>query len=119
MKDASNWLTNPLTYGCRMPSLQIDQAQSRLMAVQAMEWLCAQDDLLARFLGESGASPQDLRVQLGQPGGPDTGFLSALLDTILARDSDVIACAAALGIRPEALAQGAMVLAGPASRHWT
>lgn len=110
---------NPLTLWARMASDTSSMDQSRFLAVQALEWLCAQDDLLARFLGESGASPADLRAQLAQPGGPDAAFLSAVMDTILARDSDVIACAAHLGVRPDSVGQVAMVLAGPGARHWT
>lgn len=96
-----------------------DAKQAQDLAVQALGWLCAQDDLLGAFLGVSGASPDDLRAQLSRPGGPDTAFLGAVMDVILARDSDVIACAAALGVRPEKLAQVAAILAGPAARHWT
>ena len=91
--------------------------QAEDIATQALVWLCAQDDLLALFLGQSGADPDDLRAALTN--GPDQGFLGSVLDFILQQDSTTLACAGALGLGNDRLGIAAALLSGRARMHWT
>ena len=60
-----------------------DLAQT--MALQALAWLIAEEDLKDVFLGASGASEEDLRNGVRDP-----VFLAALLDFICLDDNWVI-----------------------------
>jgi hypothetical protein len=91
--------------------------QAEDIATQALVWLCAQDELLGAFLGQSGADPDDLRAAL--QAGPDHGFLGSVLDFILQQDGTVLACAGALGLGNDQLGMAAALLSGRARMHWT
>ena len=84
------------------------------LAIQALGWIAARDDLFEAFLAASGAAVTDLRA-----GAADPAFLAAVLDFLLQSDEVVLAFAADVGVAPEAAMQAAAVLAGPAARHWT
>lgn len=89
------------------------------IAIAALAWLMADDDLLPVFLAASGASAQDLRAQLLAEGGPDKGFLESVLDVILMRDDTVLACCAALELAPDQVQIAHAVVSGRARMHWT
>ena len=94
-----------------------DQAEQ--IGIAAFGWLCAEDALLPVFLAASGASVADLRAELVAPDGPDLPLLMAALEFVLMRDDTVIACAQALDLRNDQLAQAQAVLSGTAQMHWT
>jgi hypothetical protein len=91
--------------------------QAEQIAAHALAWLCADPDRLGSFLGQSGASPDDLRAALRA--GPDQGLLGSVLDFILQADQSVLDCAQALQVRPEQVAMAAARLSGRAGMHWT
>ncbi|MEQ6248539.1 DUF3572 domain-containing protein [Sulfitobacter sp. HNIBRBA3233] len=84
------------------------------IALQALGWLVANDDLLPVFLGATGASEADLRSSAGSP-----AFLAAVLDFLLMDDAWIIACADDIAIAPERLAEARRALPGGEGVHWT
>ncbi|MCC5985722.1 MAG: DUF3572 family protein [Rhodobacteraceae bacterium] len=84
------------------------------VALAALGWLAAQDDLWPVFLGATGADAAAVRAGAGDP-----EFLAAVLDFILMDDAWVIAAAAAQEVAPERLAQARAALPGGAAVHWT
>lgn len=83
------------------------------LALQALAWLAADDDLLTGFLAQTGANPAALRRHAGE-----RDMLAAVMAYVLAEDDRIIAAAAALGERPETLAAAARQLTGEVP-HWT
>jgi hypothetical protein len=92
----------------------MNRNSAETLAIQALGWIAARDDLFAAFLGASGAAVADLRARAADP-----VFLAAVLDFLMQSDEVVLAFAAETGVAPEAAMQAAAVLAGPAARHWT
>ncbi|MFD1911514.1 DUF3572 domain-containing protein [Halodurantibacterium flavum] len=90
------------------------QEQAETVALQALGWLAANDDLLPVFLGATGSSLDDLRQRAAEP-----EFLGAVLDFLLMDDAWVVACGDALTLRYERLAEARAALPGGAQMHWT
>jgi hypothetical protein len=84
------------------------------LALRALAWLAADDDLLGRFLGASGAAPGDL-----SSGAADPLFLAAVLDFLLTDDSLVIAFCDAAGYPYPAPMEARGALPGGDLPHWT
>ena len=85
-----------------------------VVALKALGWLAAQDDLLPVFLSATGASPGDLRRQAGQP-----AFLGAVLDFILQDDAAVIGFCTAEGLAYTVPMEARQALPGGGAVHWT
>ncbi|MEI6560086.1 MAG: DUF3572 domain-containing protein [Rhodospirillaceae bacterium] len=66
------------------------------MALQAITYLMADENLMTGFLAASGCAPEDLRGRL-----KDRGFLVGALDYLLSDDSIVIAFARHIDVAPE------------------
>lgn len=66
--------------------------------MQALGWVLADDDRAERFLSLTGLGPDDLRARLTEP-----AVLGAVLEFLANHESDLVAAAEALNIRPEAL----------------
>lgn len=77
------------------------------VALQALGWLAAEPDRLARFLALTGTGPEDLRARAGEP-----AFLAAVLDHLLADERLLLAFAAEAGLAPEAPAAARARLPG-------
>lgn len=90
------------------------QESAQILAIRALGWLAARDELIEGFLSSSGASLADLRARAGDP-----DFLAGMLDYLLMDDRWVLDCAAELGEAPEALLQARAVLGRGDLRHWT
>ncbi|WP_372840695.1 DUF3572 domain-containing protein [Phaeovulum sp.] len=90
------------------------QDSAETLAIQALGWIAADDDIFTTFLSASGAAVADLRALASDP-----AFLAAVLDFLLQDDKWVQGFAAAAGISPELPIQAAAVLAGPGAAHWT
>jgi hypothetical protein len=90
------------------------QEMAEMGAVRVLGWLAGQEDLLPIFLGATGAAAEDLRRAAGEP-----EFLGSVLDFVLMDDAWVIACAGALGMPPERIAEIRRALPGGALPHWT
>ena len=77
------------------PRMTDDVAEA--MALQAVAYLMADEELMTGFLAASGCAPEDLRGRL-----KDRGFLVGALDYLLSDDSVVIAFARHIDVAPEA-----------------
>ena len=76
------------------PPMTDDVAEA--VALQAIAYLMADEDLMSGFLAASGCAPEDLRGRL-----KDCGFLVGALDHLLSDDSVVIAFARHIDVAPE------------------
>ncbi len=97
----------------------MQQARAREIAVEALVWLCGQEDLLPVFLGASGADAVVLHAALAATEGPDPALSGAVLDFVMMQDATVIDCAHALGLPPGQLALAQAMLSGQGQMHWT
>ena len=92
----------------------MNSEQAQVIALGALNWLIANDDLRGVFLGASGLSPDDLMARAAEP-----ELLGSMLDFILMDDAWVMGCCDALGQPYEALQQARMALRGGQQVHWT
>ena len=72
------------------------------LALNALVWTLGDDDRAGRLLAVTGLDADDLRARLSDP-----AVLGASLAFLLANETDLIACADALGVRPTVLADAA------------
>ena len=93
-------------------SFSQDSAES--VALMALSWLAGQEDHCRAFLAASGASPEDMRGRLQDP-----GFLGAVLDFILMDDRWVIDCCDAMGLGYTEIQTARASLPGGETVHWT
>lgn len=84
------------------------------IALNALGWIASDDDILGGFLANSGLGIDDIRSRAAEP-----EFLGAVLDYILSADEMVLAVAAQINIRPEAVLTARLTLPGGAQMHWT
>ncbi len=94
--------------------MPISANSSETLALNALGWLVANEELLPVFLGATGASAQDLRDRAGE-----TVFLASVLDFLLMDDSWVIEFCDANSVPYDLPAQARSVLSGDAEMHWT
>ncbi|MDE3079762.1 MAG: DUF3572 domain-containing protein [Paracoccaceae bacterium] len=87
---------------------------AEVVALRALGWLAGNDELLAVFLGSTGASPGDLRHRARDP-----AFLAAVLDFLLMDDAWVIAFCDAAGLPYTAPMRARQGLPGGGTVHWT
>ena len=92
------------------------QDLAQILAIRALGWLAGEEELWLGFLGHSGAEPAQVRAAVARA---ERGVLVAGLDYLLLSDAWVLACAAALALRPEELVLARGVLAGAGGMHWT
>ncbi len=85
-----------------------------MLALQALGWLVANEDLLPVFLGSTGVAPSELAERA-----TDADFLGSVLDFILMDDAWVIGFCDSAGLRYEAPMQARAALPGGAVEHWT
>jgi hypothetical protein len=78
--------------------LQGDEAAERL-ALDVLLWIAAEDDRLLPFLAASGLGPETLRESAREP-----AFLVGVLDHVMGDEAVLLACAGALGVKPERIA---------------
>jgi hypothetical protein len=92
--------------------MQQDTAQ--VLALQALAWLAADDELFPAFLTATGASTAEVRSRAG-----DAEFLGAVLDFLMMNDAWVVAFCDqhALPYTQPQLARAA--LPGGSAVHWT
>ncbi len=84
------------------------------LALRALAWVVASDDLLPVFLGASGTSEGDLKSRV-----QDIEFLASVLDFLLMDDAWVTAFCDACGHAYQAPAQARAALPGGTMTHWT
>ena len=68
------------------------------LALRALVWTLAEPDRAARLLDVTGLTPVDLRARAAEP-----VVLAAALGFLEAYEPDLVACAAGLGVKPEAI----------------
>ena len=95
-------------------TLQNRQDSAEILALQALEWLAGQEDLLNTFLGGSGLSAADL----GRIGG-DPVLMAAVLDFLLDDEAHLLSFCADMGIAPTAPMAARVHLPGGDAPHWT
>jgi Protein of unknown function (DUF3572) len=74
------------------------EEDAQAIALSALAWTLGDDARASRFLALTGIDPDNLRERLGDP-----AMLDAALAFLEAHQPDLIACAAALGTKPETL----------------
>jgi len=70
-----------------------------ITGLRALSWIAQEPDRLERFLALTGIGPDRLRAEAGS-----RALLGAVMTHIANHEPDLIACAKALGLTPEALA---------------
>ncbi|MCP3969542.1 MAG: DUF3572 domain-containing protein [Rhodobacteraceae bacterium] len=92
----------------------MDQERAERIAVSALGWLAANDELCPVFLGTTGSNAEDLRALAGDP-----GFLVSVLDFLAMDDAWIVAFCDSEGLPYEAPMQARQCLPGGAQMHWT
>ena len=77
------------------------------LALKALGWVLTDEPRAERLLALTGLSPESLRESLGE-----RATLAAILTFLTGHESDLVACAVALDIRPEDIAAAAHRLSG-------
>ncbi len=90
------------------------QESAQILAIRALAFLAADEDLLLPFLAQTGLDAEALRA-----GADDPHLLAGVVDFLLAEDSRVLAFAAEAGLRPEAVLALRAALPGGDTPHWT
>lgn len=94
--------------------MSLSPEAAEILALQALAWLVANEDLLPVFLGATGASEGDLRAQAADP-----GFLGSVLDFLMMDDAWVVAFCDANAIAYERPMFARAALPGGEQVHWT
>ena len=84
------------------------------IALRALGWLASNDELCPVFMGASGASPDDLTGQAGDP-----VFLASVLEFITMDDTWVVQMCDTLGIGYDVPLRARYALPGAGQVHWT
>ena len=92
----------------------LTQQSAEIVALEALSWLVANDELLPVFLGSTGAGEADLRHRSKDP-----EFLGSVLDFLLMDDAWIQAFCTASGHAPEYPMRARAALPGGADLHWT
>ena len=92
----------------------MQQENAEAIALKALGWLVANEDLLPVFLGATGAATQDLREQAG-----DVEFLGSVLDFVMMDDAWVLQFCDLETLPYDTLMQARQSLPGGAQVNWT
>lgn len=90
------------------------QDSAETLALRALGWLAANDELLPVFLGSTGASVADLAAGAARP-----EFLGSVLDFLLMDDAWIVAFCDAEGLPYDAPMRARAALPGGGAMHWT
>ncbi len=90
------------------------QDAAETLALQAMAWLAAEEDVLQAFLGATGASARDLAA-----GARDPAFLASVLDFLLSNDAWIVAFCDSADLAYTAPLAARAWLPGGDATHWT
>ena len=92
----------------------MQQNAAETLALEALAWLAANDELLPVFLGATGASAADLRAGAGEP-----AFLGSVLDFLTMDDAWVVAFCDHAGRAYEEPLRARQALPGADTMNWT
>jgi hypothetical protein len=84
-----------------------DSEMAQTIALKALGYLAADEDLLEPFLNSTGLVAGDLRV-----GATDSAFLAGVLDYVLQNEALLLAFAASEELAPETIVQARQRLPG-------
>ena len=90
------------------------QKSAEIVALQALTWLLADEDLLPVFLGATGASTADLASSAS-----DSVFLGSVLDFLLMDDAWIVRFCDASGLSYDTPMRARAGLPGGGQMHWT
>ena len=68
------------------------------LALQALAWTLGDDARAGRLLALTGLEPEQIRARIGEP-----EMLGAVLNFLASHEPDLVACADALGVKPQQL----------------
>lgn len=94
--------------------MQYSADAAETLALKALGWLVAQEELLPVFLGTTGAAERDLRARAADP-----EFLGSVLDFLMMDDAWIIAFCDAHALPYEHPMMARASLPGGAQVHWT
>lgn len=94
--------------------MSLSHEAAETLALDALGWLVANDEVLPVFLGATGASIEDLRVRAGE-----ADFLGSVLEFLTMDDTWVVAFCDQKGCGYDQPLIAAHVLLGTARMHWT
>lgn len=88
--------------------------RAETIALQALGWLAADDDLCATFLGASGASVEDMRVRA-----TESAFLASVLGFLTQNDDWIIGFCDTVGLGYDQPLRALYALPGSERVEWT
>ena len=92
----------------------MQQDIAEILALRALAWLSADDELLGVFLGSTGSSAQDIRERATDP-----EFLGSVLDFLMLNDDWIVAFCDASALAYDQLNAARQALPGGAQINWT
>lgn len=92
--------------------MQQDIAET--LALRALTWLAADDELLPVFFGSTGSSASDFRRRASDP-----EFLGSVLDFLMMNDAWIVAFCDACGFEYDQPQAARQALPGGAQVNWT
>ena len=81
--------------------------EAEIVAAEALGYIAANPELIARFLDLTGIEPSQIRRAAQEP-----GFLAGVLDFLMRHEPDLMAFAAESGRKPESVARAHALLSG-------
>lgn len=78
--------------------MQKPSVDAEAIALKAVAFVAADEDLLPRFVSLTGAGAEDLKARLADP-----AFLGGVMDFVLGDEATAVAFAESEGLSPEAL----------------
>ncbi|MEM0944301.1 MAG: DUF3572 domain-containing protein [Pseudomonadota bacterium] len=88
--------------------------EAETLAAEMLAWMAADQDLMGRFMGLTGAGLDDLHNRAGEP-----EFLGSVLDFLLSDEPALLACCEAIGVAPDRPMRARAGLPGGDLPHWT
>lgn len=90
------------------------QKTAEVLALEALQWLASEEELLSVFQGASGLNADDLKERAADP-----DLLGSVLDFVLMDDAWVISFCDRAGVPYASLAEARAQLPGGEHVHWT
>lgn len=90
-------------------------ADPEALALSALGWVLSDETHADRLIALTGITPDELRDRLGAGDAARRDVLIALMDFLMAHEPDLLACADALSVAPEALVDAHAALSGAAN----
>lgn len=85
--------------------MRADETNADALALAALAWTVAEPSRAERLLALTGLEPADLRARAGEP-----DLLAAVLGYLESHEPDLVACADALDVAPDALIRARAIL---------